>query len=76
MCRALGPPEGDPGRSNSCAVEVPEGKDNISVKMHYTNEAEIKDTLTWATPLKLAEITLIFDFEFVGLNSRIHIQLK
>ena len=30
---------------------------NISVKMHYTNEAEIKDTLTWATPLKIAEIT-------------------
>jgi len=41
----------------SAYSEVPEGKDNISVKMHYTNEAEIKDTLTWATPLKLAEIT-------------------
>ena len=27
MCRALGPPEGDPGRSNSCAFEVPEGKE-------------------------------------------------
>lgn len=41
----------------SAYSSVPNEKDNISVKMQYKNEDEMRDTLTWATPLRRADIT-------------------
>ena len=47
MCRALGPPEGDPGRSNSCAFEVPEGKEEEDGPEEVLKETWLKHFLFW-----------------------------